>query len=277
MRVVKSINNNIAICVDNNNRELIAFGRGIGFPETPYILENLTQIRRTYYGINSEYLGLLNEISTEIFEISEQIVDYARERIKYEVSNNIIFTLADHINFAIKRQQKNIVIKMPFSHDIKHLYEIEMEIGIYAIDLIRKKLNISLSNNEAASIALHFINAQSSEINEKSEMDEDKIISDLTQIIEDKINIKVNKNGFNYARFVTHIEYLLKRKRVNQEISSENKRIFDTLKNEYDKTYECTLSFKNYLQKTLNYELGEEELLYLLLHINRLCSREDND
>ena len=32
MNVVKKINNNVAICVDGNGNELIAFGKGIGFP-----------------------------------------------------------------------------------------------------------------------------------------------------------------------------------------------------------------------------------------------------
>lgn len=32
MKAIKKINNNVAICVDSNNKELIAFGKGIGFP-----------------------------------------------------------------------------------------------------------------------------------------------------------------------------------------------------------------------------------------------------
>ena len=32
MKVIKKINNNVVICLDHNNRELVAFGRGIGFP-----------------------------------------------------------------------------------------------------------------------------------------------------------------------------------------------------------------------------------------------------
>ena len=31
MRAIKKINNNVAICADSNNKELIAFGKGIGF------------------------------------------------------------------------------------------------------------------------------------------------------------------------------------------------------------------------------------------------------
>ena len=33
MKVVKKINNNVAICLDSNNCELVAFGKGIGFPK----------------------------------------------------------------------------------------------------------------------------------------------------------------------------------------------------------------------------------------------------
>ena len=31
MKAVRKINNNVAICIDNNHKELIAFGKGIGF------------------------------------------------------------------------------------------------------------------------------------------------------------------------------------------------------------------------------------------------------
>ena len=42
MIVLKKINNNVAICRDGNQRELIAIGRGIGFPPTPYELTDLS-------------------------------------------------------------------------------------------------------------------------------------------------------------------------------------------------------------------------------------------
>ncbi len=40
MEVVKKINNNVAECVDNNGKHLIAFGKGIGFPN----LKTLQQV-----------------------------------------------------------------------------------------------------------------------------------------------------------------------------------------------------------------------------------------
>ncbi|MBM6842114.1 hypothetical protein H6A03_11405 [[Clostridium] spiroforme] len=35
MRVLRTINNNIVICLDNNNNEIVAFGKGIGFSKKP--------------------------------------------------------------------------------------------------------------------------------------------------------------------------------------------------------------------------------------------------
>ena len=42
MKVIKKINNNVALCLDGNQRELIAFGKGIGFKPIPYELTNKT-------------------------------------------------------------------------------------------------------------------------------------------------------------------------------------------------------------------------------------------
>ena len=65
MKVIKKINNNVAICLDNNNNELIAFGKGIGFQKVPYELTDISKIERTYYGVNSSYISLINEIPEE--------------------------------------------------------------------------------------------------------------------------------------------------------------------------------------------------------------------
>lgn len=48
VRVIKKLNNNFAICVDNEGQELIAYGKGIGFPKTPYDITDPTVIDRMY-------------------------------------------------------------------------------------------------------------------------------------------------------------------------------------------------------------------------------------
>ena len=275
MRVIKKINNNIALCLDSNNHELIAFGKGIGFPQIPYEISDLNKIDRTYYGINQNYLNLIDEIPEQIFEISAKIVDYADSKITNELNPNIMFTLADHINFAVQRYQKKIVIKMPFSYDIQHLYEEEMNVGKVAVKYINKILKIKLAGDEAVGVALHFINSENIEKSKKGIINENSIIEDIAMIIEEEFNIEISKKGFNYSRFITHMQYLLKRQEKYITINSDNEKMFEMMKKEYQQTFDCVLKIKKYIEEKLGWNPSNEELLYLMLHVNRLCSRED--
>lgn len=275
MKVIKRINNNVAICTDNNCNELIAFGKGIGYPKMPYELTDLTKIWRTYYGVNPSYMNLLDEIPSEIFEHSIKIVDYAKRKIKNEINSNIVFTLADHINFAVERYKKHMELKMPFFYDIQHLYANELQVGEFAVQMLNKQLKIFLSKDEAVSIALHFINAENIKRYKQGEADEKKLLADITSIIEQDFSIHVNQKSFNYSRFVTHMQYLLKRRESNDNIASENKKIFESMKESYEQTYLCAIHIKEYLIDILKWAPNDEELLYFMLHINRLCSRED--
>ena len=55
MKVIKNINNNVAICVDDNGHEVVAMGKGIGFSKPPYEVD-LSKIDRTYYSLDSHYV-----------------------------------------------------------------------------------------------------------------------------------------------------------------------------------------------------------------------------
>lgn len=274
MKAIKKINNNFAICLDNNNHELIAFGKGIGFPSMPYEIEDLSVIDRTFYGVNPSYYDLLNEIPDDVFEISAKIIEFAKAKIQQPLNPNLIFTLADHIHFSIQRYEKKIYIQMPITNDIRYLCEAEMEVGEAAIAFINQIKHINLGIDEAASIAIHFLNAEENEHPTKQDMNED-VISDITSIIEEDFQLSIHKKDFNYSRFVSHMHYLCKRKNAQFEISSENKKIFDSLCRECKTTYVCALHISEYMEGVLHWHLGEEELLYLMLHINRLCARED--
>lgn len=274
MRVVKKINNNVAVCIDDRNNELIAFGKGIGFPKTPYELNDMSTVYRTYYHVNPKYYDLIKEISSDIIEISSKIVDEAMLTINKELNPNIAFTLADHINFAIQRYESHMDVKIPISYDIQYLYEDEMKLGKKAVRYINQAKNIKLPLDEAAGIALHFINAEKTakEINTNSY---EQTIQDITQIIEESFTMHIDKNNFNYSRFVSHMVYLLKRDEKDETLNSQNQILFNSIKSNFQRTYECSLKIKDYLLNKKNLNLNQEELLYLMLHINRLCTRED--
>ena len=107
MKVVKNINNNVSLCLDSQEREVVVFGKGVGFTRPPYDLP-LDKIQRTFYNVNPAYLTVIAQMSEEIINVSSQIVDYANQKMDNRFSGNVIFTLADHIQFAIKREKEHM-------------------------------------------------------------------------------------------------------------------------------------------------------------------------
>lgn len=275
MKVIKKINNNVAICLDKNNQELVVFGKGIGFKPIPYELEDLSTIERTFYGIDLGYLGLLKVIPEHVFQLSAKVVDYAKTIIDRNLNPNITFTLADHLNFAIERHHKKIIMKYPLQSGVERLYPLEMKIGHVALDLIRRDMDISLPSGEASSIAMHFINAQSESLNNKQITDNEAIIDQIVRIVESNFDITIDQDNFNYLRFVTHMKTLLSKKGENVDAPNEYKKIYASMKIEFPLISDCVDKIKQYLDTEFKWILNEEELLYLILHVNRLCTRED--
>ena len=89
--------------------------------------------------------------------------------------------------------------------------------------------------------------------------------------------ITVDRDGFNYYRFVTHMHYMMKRTLDDTMIDSQNRELFESMKKEYPDIYSCAVKVAALIDQKLQKHLSEEEILYLILHINRLCAREDCD
>lgn len=274
MKVIKNINNNVSLCLDDNNNELIAFGKGLGFKQPPYEID-LGVITRTFYDVDHRYFDLLNIISDEIFEVSAKIVDYARSKINAELNPNIVFTLADHIQFAVKRHKDKMKLKFKMSYDLMHFHSAEVQVGRFAVQLVNKEINVDLPEDEVYGIALHFINAESMVGTQGISVSNEEFIKEVVNIIEREFDIKIDYTGFNYSRFASHMEYLLERVQKGKQVISGNLAIFDSLRGEFPQIYKCANLINQYFEKELGWKLSDEEVFYLMLHINRLCARED--
>lgn len=84
-------------------------GKGIGFPKTPYELEDLNLITRTFYDFDQKYLGLFDELPETVIHFTAKLVDIARNELKYELNPNLVVTMADYINFCIQRAKQDIL------------------------------------------------------------------------------------------------------------------------------------------------------------------------
>lgn len=270
MKVVKNINNNVAICLDSNDHEVVVFAKGIGFKKPPYEV-SIKEIQRTFYDVDSRYLEMIQTADEKIIDIAADVKHYTDEK-NIVTSSNLLFSLIDHITFAIQRSKNGIYFNLPISHDIQYLYKDELEIGKHALKLIEKKLHCKLPKEEASYIAMNIINSET-EVSNK-QISEDFTINKISEIIENELSFKINKDTVSYSRFESHMRYLLKTRVFGQD--TRYSELLDTVREKYPEDYKCAVIVTEYLNKHSYGPLTDDETLFLAMHINKLRLREKN-
>lgn len=272
MKVVKRINHNAALLVNDKGTELVALGKGIGYPSGPDEV-SLAQIERTFYNVDVRYLPLLNEIDPKVMEFSAQITDIARANISRELSANLPFTLADHISFAIKRCREHMYVQMPLSCDVQQQYPVEFKIATFAHAGIEREFGVSMPRGERAGIALCIVNsvmASSSKAKSNDVRREERLIEKLVTIIEKDLDIAIDRDAFDYARYDTHVRYLLERVRTGEPLNTDNAALYQPLCEEHPAVAACVDKMAELIEETYHASIVPEEKVYLMLHVNRV-------
>lgn len=274
MKVVKRLNNNAVLCLDSGGRSVVAFGKGIAFAVDKATGElPLAAIERTFYNLSDHYLALLDVISPAVLTLSAEIVEMAALELPYDLSPNAALALADHLSFALERAAKGIIVRMPLSYDIVHLYPAEYKVATYALDLANRRLNAELPDAEAAGIALCLLNASlaPAEGEAASRAAEDNaLIEKNVQIVERRYGTKVDREGFEYARFATHLRLLLERMRTGEFVDLGDESLYETVRKDVGRSAECLDEAAELLEGTFRTKLSESEKHFILLHIMRV-------
>ena len=276
MIVVKNINNNVALCLDSKGQEVVVFGKGVGFLKPPSEVP-LSKIQRTFYDLNHKFLPLLDDIPLDVIDFTSRQVARIRGKLPYETNANLIMTLADHLAFAMTRAKRGIYTPMPSIYEMEQNYPVEVEIGRQIVSAMEQEFHIKLPKGEVQGVAMHFINASlgspsSGQLTAEEEYE--TILERMTQIVEYALQITIRRDTFNYARFATHVQYLLKRVQTDSPIDSDNLQMYASIRDEYKDVSACVDQIHEYLQRNWSIDLSEEEKLYLIMHINRVISQE---
>lgn len=276
MIVVKNINNNVALCLDSKGQEVVVFGKGVGFLKPPSEVP-LSKIQRTFYDLNRKFLPLLADIPLDVIDFTAQQVAQIRGQLPYETNANLIMTLADHLAFAMTRAKKGIYTPMPSIYEMEQNYPVEVGIGRQIIKAMEQTFHVKLPKGEVQGVAMHFINASlgspsSGQLTAEEEYE--TILERMTQIVEYALQVTIRRDTFNYARFATHVQYLLKRVQEESSIDSDNLQVYASIRDEYKDISACVDQIHEYLQRNWSIDLSEEEKLYLIMHINRVISQE---
>lgn len=274
MKIDKIINNNLVRAFDQDNKEVLVMGCGLGFKKKVGEVIDNSKIEKIYSLENKNYsnklVELLSDIPLEVIQTTNEIVSYARYSLGKKINDNIYILLTDHINFAIERIEQGLEFKNPLLWEIKRFYNHEFLIGKEALQIIKKKLNVELSEDEAASIALHIVNAQLNSTNMDETLDITKMIQSILNIVKYHYNLELDEYSLHYERFITHLKFFAQRIFSGKEIEDEDTYLCEIMKNKYKIAYDCVDKIEKYINKEFNHELTEDEKMYLAVHINRI-------
>ena len=274
MNILKVINNNVVSALDDNKEEIIVMGKGLGFhaksgqPITKDKIEKVFRLNNQ--SDTGKFQELLKAMPMEHIEISVEIIEYAKSVLKNRLNPNIYITLTDHINFTIARMRDGMTFANPLMWEVKTFYPSEYLIGEYAVGLIRKELNVQFNQDEAAAIALHLVNAEY-DMDMNNTMKITSTIREVLEIVETHIGMKLDEESIHYSRLVTHLKFLVQRVFLKQLLSDGVDELSQMIQKMYPEEYECSQKIVDYIKdKYQIYEISQDEMTYLAVHIRRI-------
>lgn len=273
MKIHKVLNNNVIISKDAENEDIIVTGKGIAFSKKAGD-EIDSSVEYKVYTLNNETISQYQQVATQIpieyIILSEKIIDYGKRVLGDNLNNSIYITLADHIYSASMRYNEGIELKSDLYFDIKRLYKKEFKVGTMALKKINETLDIALIEDEAAFIALHFVNAQLAEkTNNTQEIT--NFMKEILQIVKYHFNISFDEDSFSFGRFLTHLRYFSHRffEGLEPEDKSENE-MLEIMQKKYPAVAEAVEKIQQLIARKYQGILSENEKLYLMMHIYRI-------
>ncbi|KZL89226.1 BglG family transcription antiterminator LicT [Clostridium magnum] len=277
MKIKKILNNNAVTVLDEQNREIVVMGLGLAFKKKSGDELEEEKIERIFTLENKEVSeklkNIISEIPVKYVEISEEIIKYAEKALGKKLNENIYLTLTDHINFALTRYKDGINIKNPMLWEIKRFYKQEYSIGVKALEIIRDKLEVSLEEDEAASIALHIVNSQLN-VNMPDVVNITNIIQEILSIIKYHFRIELDEESLSYHRLITHLKFFAQRMLNHTASKNDDDYLYDIVREKYSDAYDCADRIKKFIKKTYQFTITNDEMTYLIVHIQRVISRD---
>jgi beta-glucoside operon transcriptional antiterminator len=276
IKIKKVLNSSVVLVENEQKKEYILFGKGIGYGQKAGNIIEEQQADQMFLPIENvkvkEFFGLLDSIPPVFIELTQQIVNYAEEKLNTKLNTGIYFTLMDHLNFAVERYKKNINITNRVYWEIKNYYSEEFDIGVFALKLMNEKLNIELPIEEAANIAFHLINAQGGKKESKDGMKYAKMLGSIVNLVRYTLNINMDTENIHYTRFITHVKFFVERFYADKMIDEKGNLLFEQIANLYPHAMDGAFKVKEYIKQVNGKTIPNAELAYLAVHIHRLIS-----
>lgn len=280
VKVNKVINNNLIRSYDENHREVLVMGRGIGFKKKPGDIVDDSLVEKVYRiedkGIEGKLGALLSEIPAEHIRVANLVIDYAKQTMSNPLNDTIYISLTDHLNFAIERAEKGQALKFGLLWEIQKYYNGEYQIGLESIEIVKRELGIELPVDEAGFIAIHLVeasmNGSTTEVVEQSMA----MIKEILSIVQYHYGIELDEHSLAYERFMVHLKFFITRA-LKQEPLTDDSHLYQVLEPIYKNDFACCEKIRTFFAKTMGFYIPDAEIVYLAIHLHRITESNEKE
>lgn len=273
-RITKTLNHNAILAVSmEDNQEYILLGKGIGFGKkvservdapsdvSIYSLKNVTE--------RGKAKDLVRDIPPECLEISNQILEQAEAEFG-KIDRDILFPMANHLAYAVKRMRAGEQISNPLTSDIRILFYKEYKIAELARELLKEMMHVDIMEDEIGYIALH-VHSCIEDDKVATSMQMAMVVRECVTLIEEQSGNKIDILSLDYNRLMNHVKFMFARV-VSGEVLKVNMNAY--IMQNYPKAYEIASTICEHMEKLVNKPLEEVEIGYLAMHVQRVIMEE---
>lgn len=276
LRVAKVYNNNV-VAVLADGEEVILVGRGLGYqkkrgdPVDESVVSKRFHLAATPGGAGAR--GILVDLPYEVIELTSTITAYLQREHQLVLPPAVEIGLADHLAAALSRLDQGIPLVNNVLWETRAAYPGEFTVALGVLDLVRRESGRILPLDEAGFVTMHLVNAGLT-----GDMAETlllaRALNDVLAIVQEDLPVMVRVDSPHYARFLTHVKFVLQRLTERSQLSGEHAALFEEQRRSDPAAYRTAQRIAAYLEGRFDVDLSEEEQLYLMIDLSRLRTRE---
>ncbi|MDT3344891.1 PRD domain-containing protein [Microbacterium aquilitoris] len=272
----KVLNNNVVISLDEQGRERVLMGRGLGFQLKPSDTLDPAKVEKTFIldtGEDGEReRRMLTDTPYAIIEAVSRAVDQAERALGHQLGRPLTIAVIDHVQFVLERLAKGIRIPVANMPELRVLHPAEFSAAKAMAESISAALDTELPAEEAVFLTMHVLNATRDEPNGTAAL-LFRRVQHVVMTVENGLGVSLDVDSPDYARFVLHIQFLLQRLVSRTMLRSGDSSFFEFAKHSYPRSFAIAQEVKAYVMAATESELTDEELLYVIVHVERLASQ----
>jgi beta-glucoside operon transcriptional antiterminator len=275
-RVSRVINNNV-ISVLEDGREVILTGRGLGYQQHPGGTYDPAKVERRFILDDDKsaegFTSVISEIPYEVLALSNRIADHLKATLDLSLTSAMQLAIADHIQFAMQRLASGQRLEHAMLWELKSTYRREFTAALEILEMIHAATGVVMPVDEAAFLTMHLVNA---ELNGdmSTTVSTTTAVQDIVTLVRERMGVPLEPDSVAYARFLTHVKFAVRRVEDGQLLVGADSQLFDMVREKDPQAHEVALAIAEYVRSRYGLDLPDEELLYLMVHVNRLRHRD---